>query len=95
VLADSGVFGADLLVWLMLALGAAMVVGNGMALVRPPSTPGGKAPGKAAGKTPSKAGAKGKGKQPATQTAARGRSFMMMAVGGVVAVWALATLLSR
>jgi hypothetical protein len=39
VLADSGVFGADLLVWLVLALGAAMVVGYGLALLRPPSRP--------------------------------------------------------
>ena len=28
--------GEDLLSWLLLALGAAMAVGNGMALVRPP-----------------------------------------------------------
>lgn len=31
--------GADLLPLLVLALGAAMVVGNGLALVRPPETP--------------------------------------------------------
>jgi len=30
------VFGDDLLVWLVLALGGAMVVGNALALVRPP-----------------------------------------------------------
>ncbi len=33
------VFGDDLLVWLVLALGAAMVVGNVIALVRPPARP--------------------------------------------------------
>ena len=37
VLADSPVFlGNQLLAWLLLALGGAMVVGNLMALVRPP-----------------------------------------------------------
>ncbi|MDQ3569224.1 MAG: hypothetical protein M3396_01085 [Actinomycetota bacterium] len=29
--------GEDLLAWLVLALGAALVVGNGLALVRPPA----------------------------------------------------------
>ena len=34
---DSGVFlGEDLFAWLTLALGAAMVAGNGLALFRPP-----------------------------------------------------------
>ena len=32
----SVILGEDLLGWLLLALGAAMAVGNGMALVRPP-----------------------------------------------------------
>lgn len=46
--ADTGVLGENLLVWLVLALGAAMVVGYGMALLRPPAsreerTPAGKA----------------------------------------------------
>lgn len=36
VLGDSLLLGNDLLVWLVLALGAAMVVGNGLALVKPP-----------------------------------------------------------
>ena len=40
MLADSSLFlGNDLLVWLLLALGAAMVVGNGLALIRPPDDP--------------------------------------------------------
>lgn len=39
-LADSTLFlGNDLLAWLVLALGGAMVVGNVMALVRPPTRP--------------------------------------------------------
>jgi hypothetical protein len=36
--ADSGVFlGNDLLAWLVLALGGALLVGNALALVRPPA----------------------------------------------------------
>ncbi len=31
--------GEDLLAWLVLAIGAALVVGNGLALVRPPERP--------------------------------------------------------
>ena len=38
-LADTLFLGNDLLAWLVLALGAAMVVGNVMALVRPPARP--------------------------------------------------------
>lgn len=30
--------GEDLLAWLVLALGAALVAGNGLALIRPPAT---------------------------------------------------------
>lgn len=40
--ADSGLFGDNLLVWLVLALGAAMVVGYGLALTRPPPNPKGR-----------------------------------------------------
>jgi hypothetical protein len=39
LLADAPFLGNDLLVWLLLALGAAMVVGNGLALLRPPPAP--------------------------------------------------------
>jgi hypothetical protein len=39
LLAESLILGKDLLVWLLLALGAAMVVGNGLALIRPPADP--------------------------------------------------------
>ena len=37
MVADSVFLGNDLLAWLVLALGGAMVVGNVMALVRPPA----------------------------------------------------------
>jgi hypothetical protein len=36
VLADTLFLGNDLLAWLVLALGGAMAVGNGLALIRPP-----------------------------------------------------------
>ena len=39
VFSDSGVFGNDLIVWILLALGGALFVGNVMALIRPPARP--------------------------------------------------------
>ena len=64
--------GDDLLPLLVLALGAAMVVGNGMALVRPPGEP-----------------RKGElAKAPPV------RSLVMIAIGLVAAVWAVASLVS-
>lgn len=62
--------GDDLLVWLLLALGAAMVVGNAAALLRPPP--------------PSVAGS--------LTRSWRLRSIVMIVVGLVAAVPALATL---
>lgn len=64
--------GEDLLPLMVLALGAAMVVGNGLALVRPPAEP----------------------RQGELSRAPAGRSLVMIAVGVVAAVWALASLLS-
>ena len=67
-------FGKDLIVWLLLALGGALFVGNLMAVVRPPMAP------KAEGDL---------------TKAPRARSLTMAAVGLVVAVAALAALVSR
>lgn len=64
--------GEDLLPLLVLALGAAMVVGNGMALVRPPASP--------------REGELGK--------APPARSLVMIGVGLMASVWALASLVS-
>ena len=73
MLADSTLFlGNDLLAWLLLALGGAMAVGNGLALLRPP------APAKAK-----------KGDLPRAPV---GRSVVMLLIGLVAAVWALASL---
>ena len=62
--------GQDLLPLLLLALGGAMVVGNGLALVRPPR----------------------RVKKDELARAPLARSLVMIGVGFVAAVWALATL---
>ena len=64
--------GDDLLPYLVLALGAALVVGNGMALVRPPKQV----------------------KKGELARAPVGRSAVMIAIGFVAAVWALASLVA-
>jgi hypothetical protein len=65
--------GNDLLAYLLLALGGAMVVGNVLALVRPPEKP--------------RAGE--------LAQAPRGRSVVMIVIGLVAVIPALATLLTR
>ncbi|HEX7168550.1 MAG TPA: hypothetical protein VF230_16330 [Acidimicrobiales bacterium] len=65
--------GEDLLPWLVLALGAALAVGNLLALVRPPQRE--KEDGE-------------------LERAPIGRSLFMATIGGLAAVWALASLLS-
>ena len=64
--------GPDLMQWLVLAFGGAMLVGNVAALVRPPARRGAAALGQAP----------------------RGRTVAMAVIGGVVTLWALASLLS-
>lgn len=64
--------GEDLLPLLVLALGAAMLVGNGLALLRPPP----------------------QAKDGDLDRAPTARSVTMMVVGGLAAVWALASLVS-
>ena len=66
--------GKDLIVWLLLALGGALFVGNVMAVIRPPEA----------------ARAEGDLEQ-----APRIRSLTMAAIGFIVAVAALAALISR
>jgi len=72
VLADTLFLGNDLLAWLLLALGGAMAVGNGLALVRPPA----------------------RARQGDLPRAPVGRSILMVVIGLVAAVWALASLVS-
>lgn len=62
--------GEDLLPLLVLALGGALVAGNGLALLRPPP----------------------RAKDGDLSRAPVGRSLVMIVVGLVAAVWALATL---
>jgi hypothetical protein len=64
--------GENTLVLLVLALGAAMLVGNGLAIVRPPEQPR---------------------KEGDLDKAPITRSVVMMVVGLVACIWALASLL--
>jgi len=63
--------GQDLLAWLVLALGAAMCVGNLLAIVRPPAT---------------------RREASDLERAPVARSITMATVGGLAALWALASL---
>lgn len=64
--------GEDLLAYLVLALGAALVFGNGMALARPPK----------------------EAREDELTRAPVGRSAVMIGIGFVAAIWALASLIS-
>lgn len=66
--------GKDLIVWLLLALGGAMFVGNVMALVKPPEV---------------------KRDEADLEAAPRSRSILMAGIGLVVALAALAALVTR
>lgn len=72
VFAESVFLGDNLIVWMLLALGGALFVGNVMALVRPPQAP--------------------RDENDLTE-APRARSIAMAALGFVVAVTALASLI--
>lgn len=63
--------GEDLLPLLVLALGAAMVMGNGLALVRPPERP----------------------REGELERAPAGRSIVMISIGLLATLWALASLI--
>ena len=65
--------GDDLLAWLVLALGGALLVGNVLASVRPPPQPQ---------------------DESALERAPMTRSIVMAVIGGVAAIWALASLVS-
>ena len=64
--------GDQLLAYLVLAVGAAMAIGNGLAIVRPPR----------------------QAREGELQRAPLTRSLVMVVVGAVAAVWALASLLT-
>ncbi|MBK5221651.1 MAG: hypothetical protein JJE52_01995 [Acidimicrobiia bacterium] len=64
--------GDDLLEWILLALGAALLVGNVLALVRPPESR----------------------KEGDLERPPLGRSLLYAGIGGIAAIWALASLLS-
>ena len=64
--------GDDLLPYLVLALGAALLVGNGLALLRPPPEP----------------------KEGELERAPVARTAVMMVIGLVATIWAVATLVT-
>jgi len=70
VLAADGFITTNDMVFLVLALGAALVVGNVLALARPAAKP----------------------KEGDLQRAPVGRSLVMIAIGLIAAIWAIATL---
>ena len=65
--------GEDLLAWLLLAFGGAMLVGNLLAVVRPPAE---------------------RREEGDLERAPVGRSVAMAVLGGIAAVWGLASLIS-
>lgn len=73
--------GDDILVYLVLALGGALVVGNVLALVRPPRPPS------------SASSVDGEGGDGETDLARPplGRTLVMIGVGLVATIWAVAT----
>jgi hypothetical protein len=71
---DFFLFDGQLLPWLLLAFGAAMVVGNLAALVRPPAPEPGELGGRAGERPP------------------LGRTLVLVIIGAVAAIWAVASL---
>lgn len=64
--------GDDILPWLVLAIGGALAVGNGLALVRPPR----------------------QAREGELARAPVGRSMVMLVIGVIAALWAVASLLA-
>jgi hypothetical protein len=89
MLLASALFGDNLLPLLVLALGAAMVVGYGLALVRPPRPPHPPDPPQ----PPASKAGRPSGPQPGDLPRAPvGRSLVMMAIGLIAGAWALASI---
>ena len=84
--------GPDLMVWMLLAFGGALFVGNVMALVRPPAKRPVRPPPHAVTK---RRITEDDLKAPPLEKAPKARTIVMAAVGFVVSAWAVATLLGR
>jgi len=76
--------GPDFLPWMVLAFGAALVIGPLLALVRPPRPTDGSTP-----RSDAAAGEDGVAQRPPLA-----RTVAMIVIGAVAAVWGLASLLS-
>lgn len=92
-------FGDDLLPWLVLALGAALVAGNVAALVRPPRAVREAQTDTASDGAPKhrKPGGGGRsgGRSAEPDRPPTGRAVAMIVVGAVATFWALASLISN
>jgi hypothetical protein len=92
--------GDNLLAWLVLAFGGAMSIGTLLAMLRPPEAP--RPSTRQAPRTAARAGQRAPGQKSATRPAAAAparqvplaRSIVFIVVGGLAALWALASLLS-
>jgi hypothetical protein len=71
-LGDQLLLGENLLAWMLLALGGALVAGNALALVRPPT----------------------QAREGDLARAPLRRSVVMIVIGAIAAVWAVATLVA-
>jgi hypothetical protein len=101
LLADTGLLGGpDLLIYLLLAFGGAMLVGNLLALLRPPNpTAKKRKPSDRSRVSAPNAKPRDNVKPtPAAETRQKppkGRTIAMAAIGGLVTLWAVATLLTK
>lgn len=79
--ADETLFlGKDLLPWLLFAFGSAMVVGNLMAMFRPP-------PDSGKGGSASRSGGQSSKQTAPAAEPNRNRMIVMIVIGAVVAIW--------
>ena len=87
--------GEDFLPWMVLAFGAALVVGNALALFRPPNPNGASRGRDTEGSAPKGGGTKGgAGADEQMERPPIARTVVMIVVGLVAAGWGLASLLS-
>jgi hypothetical protein len=84
--------GNDLLAWIVLALGGAMVAGNVLALVRPPT----QTPARPPTQTPARPPTQTPARPPAGRDLPRAplaRTALMIVIGAIAAIWALGSLI--
>ncbi|MEX0766942.1 MAG: hypothetical protein WD029_00540 [Microthrixaceae bacterium] len=87
ILAEEGLLflGEDFLPWIVLALGAAMVAGNALAILRPPSS---------RSAHPETASPETSSPETAEQRPPLLRALVMIGIGSVASIWGIASLVS-